>query len=151
MIIGTKRWLRIATMLLFAAMVSGCVNRVTANKTPGTTLKGRGVFLVLHQPQDDNGIDDLIAGRLVAMGYQASVGPDDSAVPPGTDVVVTYIDKWMWDFTTYLFELTITLKDAKTQMPLASGSALHGSLTRRSPSEMVDEVLTEIFGSSGGG
>ncbi len=87
----------------------------------------------------------------MALGHQATMGPEGSDIPPGTAVVVTYTDKWMWDMTMYLFELTITFKDPKNDFPLASGNALHGSLTRRSPTEMVDEVLTEIFKSADGG
>jgi len=62
---------------------------------------------------------------------------------------VTYVDKWMWDITMYLLELTITIRDPQTDYPLANGNSYHTSLTRKSPPEMVDEVLGNIFKESG--
>jgi hypothetical protein len=52
----------------------------------------------------------------------------------------------MWDITMYMLELTITMSDAKTDFTLASGNSYHTSLTRKSPEEMVAEVLGNIFG-----
>jgi hypothetical protein len=63
----------------------------------------------------------------------------------GVDAIVTYVDKWFWDITMYMLELTITLRDPKTDFPLATGSSYHTSMTRKSPEGMVDEVLTNIF------
>ena len=66
------------------------------------------------------------------------------------DIAVDYADKWMWDITMYMKELTITFRDPKTNVPLGSGNSFHGSLTRKSPKEMVDEVLTNIFNKAKG-
>ena len=63
------------------------------------------------------------------------------------DAIVTYVDKWRWDITMYLLELTITLRDPKTEMPLAEGNSFHTSLTRMSQTEMVNEVVNHIYGS----
>ena len=59
--------------------------------------------------------------------------------------IVTYVDRWMWDMTLYLLELTVTLRDAANDFPLAVGNSYHTSLTRLSPEEMVNEVMTNIF------
>jgi hypothetical protein len=56
----------------------------------------------------------------------------------------------MWDITLYLLELTVTFRDANTGYPLAVGNSYHTSLTRKSPEEMVDEVITNIFQASKG-
>jgi hypothetical protein len=76
------------------------------------------------------------------MGYTVSTGDD---TPSSVDVVVTYKDKWMWDITMYMIELTVTIRDSKTNFPLASGNSYHTSLTRKSPEEMVSEVIDNIF------
>ena len=65
--------------------------------------------------------------------------------PANVDAVATYVDKWMWDITMYLLELTITIRDPKNDFPLASGNSFHTSLTRKSVDEMVDEVTNTIF------
>jgi hypothetical protein len=51
----------------------------------------------------------------------------------------------MWDITLYLLELTITFRDRNNEFPLAVGNSYHTSLTRKSPGEMVDEVITNIL------
>jgi hypothetical protein len=51
----------------------------------------------------------------------------------------------VWDITLYLLELTVTLRDADNNFPLAVGNSYHTSLTRKSPDEMVEEVMTNIF------
>jgi hypothetical protein len=61
------------------------------------------------------------------------------------DALVTYVDKWMWDMTMYMIELTITLRDPKTDYPIATGNSYNTSLTRKSQTEMVDEVVENIL------
>ena len=59
--------------------------------------------------------------------------------------MVTYVDKWMWDITMYLIELTITFRDPETRAAVGSGNSYHTSLTRLSPEEMVAEVIDNIL------
>jgi len=61
------------------------------------------------------------------------------------DAVITYVDKWMWDITMYMIELTIQVRDPKTDFTLAVGNSYHTSLTRKNPTEMVGEVMANIF------
>lgn len=44
----------------------------------------------------------------------------------------------------YMAELTITLRDPKTDFPLATGNSLHTSLPRLSTTEMLNEVVENI-------
>jgi hypothetical protein len=98
---------------------------------------------VMHQPKDKDKINVLIADNLSVRGVTATTG--DGPVPANADAVITYIDKWMWDITMYLLQLTVTVRDPKTDFPMASASSLHGSLTRLSPTEMVAETLNNIY------
>jgi hypothetical protein len=45
----------------------------------------------------------------------------------------------------YMLDLTIVVRDPKTDFPFATGNSRHTSLTRKSPQEMVDEVTGNIF------
>jgi hypothetical protein len=98
---------------------------------------------VMHQPKDKERIDALIADNLRLRGVKASNG--DGPAPSNADAVITYVDKWMWDITMYLLQLTVTVRDPKTDYPMASANSLHGSLTRLSPTEMVAETLNNIY------
>ena len=95
---------------------------------------------------DGRGVDLLIANKLQSMGYSVTKGLSTTS---DADALVTYVDKWMWDMKMYMLELTITIRDPKTDFPLASGNSYHTSLTRKSPEEMVDEVLANIFKQKG--
>lgn len=45
----------------------------------------------------------------------------------------------------HMVELTININDAKTDTLLATGNSHHSSLTCKSPKEMVDEVVGNIY------
>jgi len=138
-----KTFLNLGLLIVVAILASGCaINRATANVEPTTDLIGIKSMYVTKLAPDERGINILIANKLKQMGYLANTGIE---TPSDVDVVVTYMDKWMWDITMYMLELTITLRDPKTDFPLASGNSYHTSLTRKSPEEMVDEVINNIF------
>jgi len=127
------------------ALSSGCANVATANLTPGTDLSRIKSFYVITHPEDKHGISKLIQEKLTKMGYTVKVGPEIPGGKYGTDATVRYLDKWMWDITLYLLELTITFRNPDNDFPIAKGNSMHTSLSRLSPEGMVDEVLTNIF------
>ena len=141
-----------STLILLALggllFVSGCSNHATATLSPGADLSKVKTFYVVHQPKDTHSIHFLISDKLVMEGYSATSGPELPQSSYKVDAIVTYVDRWMWDITLYLLELTVTFRDATNGFPLAVGNSYHTSLTRKSPEEMVDEVLTNILNTS---
>lgn len=139
---------RLTNIFLIVAVLSltaGCaVNRATATITPDTDLTKVKSIYVVKLPADSRRIDELIKTNLINRGYTASTGPELKG-PYNADAVLTYADRWRWDITMYMLELTITLRDPKTNFPMAVGNSYHTSLTRKSPEEMVDEVLSNIY------
>jgi hypothetical protein len=120
---------------------SGCSNRATATLEPGANLSTIKSYYVVHQPKDTHSIHNLIRDRVVKEGFHASAGPELPQAAHKADSVITYVDRWVWDFTLYLLDLTVTLRDANNNFPLAVGNSYHTSLTRKSP----EEVMTNIF------
>lgn len=138
-----SRKLLIVAALALATQLTGCaVNRATGHVEPDANLRAAKTVHVVKIPNETADIDTLIADNLRRRGYTVTTGTDKRN---NVDVQVTYVDRWMWDITMYLLELTITLRDAKSDYPLAVGNSFHTSLTRKSPPEMVDEVLGNIF------
>jgi hypothetical protein len=88
-------------------------------------------------------MDRLIRDKLIALGYSARSG--NGAPPQGTDLLVTYWDKWSWDITPYMLELTIQFRNAENGSVVATGHALHTSLSRRSPEQFAAEVMENMF------
>lgn len=138
-----KKWLALGSLVIVMLFNSGCaVNRATATLDPSANLRGIKTVYVTRFTPDDRGVNLLISEKLKSMGYNVDTGID---APTNVDVVVTYKDKWMWDITMYMLELTVTIRDPKTNFPLASGNSFHTSLTRKPPDEMVNEVINNIF------
>ena len=131
------------TGMLLVALTGCAVNKESATVDPTARLDTLKTFHVKRLKADGRGIDQLIANNLRSRGF--SVTTDDQGTPPLVDAVVTYEDRWMWDITMYMIELTVVLRDPPSDFGLATGNSLHTSLTRKSPTAMVDEVLSNIF------
>lgn len=132
----------IAAGFLLAALGGCAVNRATATSDPSTNWSTIKSVHVVKTAGEDGTIQRLIRDKLAAGGFSVTADPDSN---PGADAKVTYLDRWMWDMTMYLLELTIVFRDSKTDYPLATGNSFHTSLTRKSPQEMVDEVIGNIL------
>lgn len=139
------KFLKIAAVLaVFASVATGCANRATGSVNPSTDLSALKTMYVRHYPSDNSGVNLAIADKLRSKGVTVTTG---NVMPAGNfDAIVTYVDKWRWDITMYLLELTVTLRDPKTEAPLAEGNSFHTSLTRMSQTEMVNEVVNNIYG-----
>ncbi len=134
----------VALLGLVASISTGCaVNRATGNVDPSVNLGSLKTMYVKKAPADESGVNTLIADKLRSKGVTVTTGTEPP--PSNVDAVVTYIDKWMWDITMYMLELTITIRDAKTDFPMATGNSYHTSLTRLAPKEMVNEVVDNIY------
>lgn len=129
---------------LVATLGTGCaVNRATAHVDPTADLSALKTMHVKKFADDNANTDTLIADKLRSKGVRVTTEADKPSGKP--DAVVTYVEKWMWDITMYMLELTVVIRDPSNDFPLASGNSLHTSLTRKSPSEMVNEVIDNIY------
>jgi hypothetical protein len=137
--------IRVLAVLLFTTILSGCaVNKMDAQIFPDQDLSKINSFYVVKLDADERGVNELITSKLSAIGKQASTGSAANA-PAKVDALVTYTDKWMWDITMYMLELTVVIQDPTDKFPIAKGYSMHTSLTRLSPEKMVDEVITNIY------
>lgn len=137
--------IRVLFTFLLVSVLSGCaVNKMDAQIFPDQDLSKINTFYVVKLDADERGVNELISKKLSAIGKQASTGSAADA-PAQVDALVTYTDKWMWDITMYMIELTVVIQDPKDKFPIAKGYSMHTSLTRLSPEKMVDEVITNIY------
>lgn len=131
-------------LLAVAELTTGCANRATGSVSASTDLSALKTMYVKHFPDDNSGVNVEIADNLRSRGVTVSTGPEASS--SNFDAIVTYVDKWRWDLTMYMLELTINFRDPKSEALLATGNSYHTSLTRLSQTEMVNEVLNNIYG-----
>ena len=131
---------------LGVATSAGC-NYVTMKDTvvlPGSRLDEMKSFYVVHRPDDGEHLEKEIAGQLEAIGLSAESGPellDMSAY----DGVVTYIEQWDWDVTTYCLQLILYIEDTRTGFITASGASRQPSLLRESPAGHARILLLELM------
>jgi len=138
--------LKTGLLIGIALFSTGCVNKATATPYPAADMAKIKTIYVKKFADDNGGVNVLIADKLRTMGYESKTGTEES---PSADVIVTYVDKWMWDITMYMLELTVVVREPITDYPLATGNSMHTSFTRKSPVEMVDEVINNIFNQKG--
>jgi len=132
-----------ATISFFSVMTTGCVNMAQSKVNPSTNLSNLKTMYVQHYESDNSGVNEEIAQHLRAKGVVVTTG--SGAPPAGIDALVTYEDHWRWDITMYMLKLNVTIRDPHTEYVLASGDSLHSSLTRKSQTEMVTEVIDNIY------
>lgn len=126
---------------------TGCLNKTSATLMPGSDLtKIKSFYIVQREDDNDKGsTHSLIKENLEKRGYSVVGTGLQNKLPYNSDAVIVYDDKWMWDITMYMLALTINIKDPSNGAPIATASSVHGSLTRKAPNEMVDEVLENIL------
>jgi hypothetical protein len=140
--LGLKLLTRIGAALALLTLAA-CAT-VNSARAPGADLSRLKTFYVVRMPDDERGVEKLIANRLTTLGYPSTSG--DTQTPPSkVDGIVTYNDRWMWDITMYMIRLDIEVRDGATGAILANGQVMRPSLQRKSPEGMVEETLGVVF------
>ena len=129
--------------LLSALLLTAC-SPVATHKNPKGDLSKYQHFYVEARLGDDHALDEIIVRELQGMGYQASSGPL-TMKPDDVDALIFYQDRWEWDFKTYMIEFNLTVRDARKDTVLATGSSGHRSMFPKKPADMIREVLVPIF------
>jgi hypothetical protein len=127
-----------------AAMLAAC-SSVSTRHDPAVDLTRVHRFYVERRLGDDHHLDELIVQELQHLGREASSGPL-TMKPDGIDAVVTYTDRWEWDFKTYLIELNMEVRDGHSDKLLTTGHFYQPSMTTKSPPAMIREILEPLFG-----
>ena len=134
-----KILLSIACILLLAACSS-----LSMQKQSDTSLTHFKKIYVEHRLADDRGIDQLITQELSRLGYDASSGPL-TMTPSDTEAVLAYVDEWNWDFTLYMIDLDVQVRDAHSGQVLATAHYDHPAMGGKSPAGMVKAVIDPLF------
>ena len=144
----TSRILVTLSLLVALTALTGCyVQYNTSRVLPDATINPYKTYYVVHHADDPRQIDQVISREMRAMGlHHVSNGPENG-IPEGTDVIVVYEDRWMWDMTNYLWMLKIQFRDASNNVLIARGQSVRTSFVRKSVEAMVQETLAGIFSS----
>lgn len=130
-------------ILICLLIISGCAS-ITAYTVPNSDLKKLGSMYVVNFPKDSRHLEGIIANELTSRGYQVIYG-EEKDVPASVNILVTYIDHWTWDMSTYMKDITIELRNKNDKSLIASGKSFRPSLQRRSPKTMIKETLDKLL------
>ena len=128
-------------VLLGLALFAGCSSVETRKVIDLAPFKH---IFVIHRLGDDHHMDELFVTELRHLGHDASSGPR-TLLPDNADAVLTYEDRWEWDFKTYLIEVNFALHTARTNKKLADGRYYSPSPKSKQPPEIVHELLGPLF------
>lgn len=101
-------------------------------------------FYVEHRLNDNNGVDAMIAADLKQRGFDATYG-HLTMMPDDAQILITYDARWTWDFHSYLIDLEISAKHAKTRNLIATGSTHHAGITKKRPEKMIHAIFKKFF------
>ncbi len=133
--------------LLFAALLlpflAGC-SSLSSHKNPAVKLGDYQRFHVEKRLSDDRGLEILITRDLQRRGFTVTHGfltmmPDDA------QVIISYDDRWAWDFRTYLIELNIAAVDAHRKRLIATGTYRVPGPLSRDPEVAIATILDSFF------
>lgn len=137
-----------ATSLLFllVLLLAGCTS-VSTHVDKDRHLAGIRHFFVLSNLNDNHAIDENIVRALQARGFQAESGPF-TMMPDSAQAVVTYDDRWAWDFSTHLIQLRISVQDPQSVHPYASALYQKNIALSTELNGVVDQLVGQLVKSA---
>jgi hypothetical protein len=131
-------------LLAVLGLTTGCAS-FSSWKDPKVQLQQRKQFYVESELADGHNLHVTIAEELRTMGYNATSGYL-TMIPADADTIVSFQSRWTWDFSTYLIELDMQIRDAKTGRILATVGYHRPGLGGTSTDDLIKRVLAEIIG-----
>jgi hypothetical protein len=113
---------------------------------PGANLSAIKSYYVVHQPTDTHRIHELIRDRLIKDELSVTAGPELTPGNYKADSMITYVDRWALGNHAVSLRTHSDPKRRDKRLSIGRGQLIPYILrTRKSPEEMVDEVMTNIF------
>ena len=130
-------------LLALACLLSACTSNYTWSD-PKVDLTKRKFYFVEAELADGKNLHQAIASELRTLGYDSDSGYL-TLIPSKADTVVSYQSRWTWDFTTYLIELNIQVRDVASGRILASSGYHRPALKGTSTEEVIRTTVAAIF------
>ncbi|MFT3784455.1 MAG: hypothetical protein QM790_20785 [Nibricoccus sp.] len=135
--------MRFPVVLALLFLCAGCASNYSW-KDPKTDLLKKRHFYVESELSDGKNLHVTIADELKLMGYNATSGYL-TMMPKDADALVSFQSRWTWDFTTYLIELNIQIRDPISGKIIASAGYHRPAIAGTSTEELIRKTLTSIL------
>ena len=135
----------VSLLLLLVLTLSGCTAVTThADKDRKLHLADCRRFFVLVNLNDNHGIAPSIVRALKARGLEADSGPF-TMLPETAQAVVVYDDKWAWDFSTHMVQLTLGAQVPTAVRPFATVSYQNNIAFGTQLDDVVNQLVAELL------
>ena len=128
--------------LLLGLTLAGCAT-YTADVEPGTQFSSYRKIWVKTNLDDNHAIDRLLVQVLKARGYEAEYGPL-TMMPRDVQAVVSYRDRWTWDFKNHMTSLEIEVRDVRAERQIAAASFVGPASLTLAPLEVVERLVGDL-------
>jgi LmbE family N-acetylglucosaminyl deacetylase len=137
--------IKIPGMLLPGFLAMACAG-TSADPLTGTALDPGVVYFVENHGGDHRNLEQITAKVIKARGIMVTAGGPGQQ-PANATFVVTYVDRWAWDMRTYLRDIRIEVRNAKTGAIVADARSYQGSLSAMGDSyqEIVQRTAQQLF------
>jgi hypothetical protein len=138
------RFFKVLLPLAGVAALAGC-STLSTRALPKADIGHYKRIFVERRLADGYGVAAEITRQLNAMGYDATTGAL-TMMPTDTELIVSYEDMWTWDFDTYMIEIDISVRSARSDRVLAVGHYVRpGLVFARPPASMIHDLLAKLF------
>ncbi len=134
---------RALTLIGIGLLLGGCAS-FDAQVEHGRSLAKVQRFFVESNLNDNHALDQQIAGAFKARGLEAETGPL-TMMPDKTQAVVTFQDRWAWDFGDHLVFLRIAVRDTRSEQSFASVTYDARIPLRGSTEAIVARLVGRLF------
>ena len=133
----------ILSLAACALVLTGCSTALSVHKAVDLSSYRR--IYVESRLSDNHRLDAKIADALNALGLEATYGVPTMRPEKGIDAIISYEDRWQWDFKDYMIQIKIDVRDVRKNQPLATGSYYQASVKTKSAEEVVRLIVTPLF------
>ena len=130
-------------LCILVSFLASC-SSTSSYRGPGVDLAKFRTLYVERNLADDRGLHEMIATELRRLGYEVSTG-HATMMPRGIQAIVTYRDEWTWDFKTYLIDIEVTVREARSARILAKARYFRPGITNKAPAAMVRDVVDSVW------
>ena len=127
-------------------LLTGCT-AVSSHVDKGRHLAGVRHFFVLSNLNDNHAIDESIVRALKTRGFQAESGPF-TMMPDTAQALITYEDRWAWDFSNHMVHLKIAAQDPQALQPYASAVYHRNVALSTEVDAVVNQLVNELLKSA---
>ena len=139
-----KRLRLLPLLALALAFTLAACSSLQRTVTPGRDPAALREVFVATNLNDNHGLGRRLAAAFRARGLRAESGPL-TLLPKSAEAVVSYQDRWAWDFGNHMVYLRLSLHDPGELQPFATATRQRNIAKSTNLDEVIPAVVAELL------